>query len=220
MDTSTFILVMDFIGTIAFAVSGALLAIRRDMDLFGVNILAIVTATGGGLIRDLIIGTIPPVMFTSPIYVIISVITANITFLVVAFQKKIHREIPTGFKKIYENCLFWFDTLGLAAFTVDGVHAGINAGYENNLFLLIFLGTLTGVGGGLLRDIFSVQMPYIFVKHVYACASLLGALVMAILYIYTQIPLNMTILIGFGMTLAIRCMAAYFGWNLPRIREL
>ena len=160
---------MDLIGTIAFAVSGALVAARKNMDLFGVNSLAVITATGGGMIRDLVIGVIPPVMFRNPVYVFVSMITADVVFLFLYSE----REIPMSAKK-REHLLFWFDTLGLAAFTVDGVFAGTGAGYADRLFLISFLGVVTGVGGGALRDIFANQMPQIFVKHVYAMASVAG----------------------------------------------
>ena len=140
---------MDLLGTIAFAISGALVGVKRDMDIFGVNILAVITACGGGMTRDIVIGKEPPVMFVNPIYVLIAVITANIVFLYLYTN----RRLP-GSKKALNALLFWCDTLGLAAFTVDGVFAGINIGM-NRLFLCTFLGTVTGVGGGAIRDIFA-----------------------------------------------------------------
>ena len=116
-------ILMDITGTIAFAVSGALVAIHHKMDIFGVNILAVVTATGGGMIRDIIIGTLPPVMFRDSLYVLVAAIMANITFVYLYFHKKAASETVT---KFYEQLYFWFDTLGLAAFTADGVVAGYN----------------------------------------------------------------------------------------------
>ena len=89
--TPSFIFYMDIIGTIAFAISGVMVAVRKDMDAFGINILALVTATGGGVIRDLLIGEIPPVMFRNPLYFIISVLTANLAFLFLYFNKGISK---------------------------------------------------------------------------------------------------------------------------------
>lgn len=204
---------MDLIGTIAFAISGALVAARKNMDLFGVNILAVITATGGGMIRDLVIGVIPPVMFRNPVYVFVSMITADVVFLFLYSEQ----EIPMSAKK-REHLLFWFDTLGLAAFTVDGVFAGTGAGYADRLFLISFLGVVTGVGGGALRDIFANQMPQIFVKHVYAVASVAGALVTGLLYRLvggTHVPA----FFGAAAVIALRYAAMSRKWNLPRLNK-
>lgn len=205
--TFSFIFIMDILGTIAFAISGAMVAIRKEMDLFGVNILAITTAVGGGIIRDLLIG-----------HTLTAVITANIVFCVIWMNKKnASPSQESKFYNIYEKALFLCDTLGLAAFTVDGVNAGVQSEMSSNLFLVVFLGVITGVGGGVMRDVMAVQRPYIFVKHIYACASLLGALFAAILWK----PLGQTyaMMIGFAITMAIRFLAAYFELDLPRIRK-
>lgn len=210
--TLSFIFVMDILGTIAFAISGAIVAIEKRMDIFGVNILAITTATGGGVIRDLLIGRTPPVMFSNPLYVFIAIITANAVFCVLYFNRK---HIGKEFIPIYERILFWCDALGLAAFTVDGVDAGMQTPFAQNMFLLVFLGTVTGVGGGVIRDILALKMPYIFVKHIYACVSLVGALLAAVLWnVWGQ---NTAMLVGFITTLVIRALAAHYKWNLPRI---
>ncbi|MBR1892996.1 MAG: TRIC cation channel family protein, partial [Lachnospiraceae bacterium] len=91
LDSTSFIIIMDLIGTIAFAVSGAMVAVRKKMDIFGVNILAVVTATGGGVIRDLLIGRTPPMMFHNPFYVMLSAITANIVFVFIAVKHSHHK---------------------------------------------------------------------------------------------------------------------------------
>ena len=216
MDSSVFILIMDLIGTVAFAVSGAMVAIRKEMDIFGVNILAVVTATGGGVVRDLLIGHTPPAMFENPLYVLISAVVANIVFIFVMMKHSHNRVLPVKFVHLYEKALFWADALGLAAFTVDGVHAGQYVKSAHPVFLVVFLGVITGVGGGVLRDVFAAQMPYIFVKHVYAVASLTGALVMAVtcMRIGWETP---AIMIGFTTVLVLRVLAYHFQWNLPRI---
>ena len=211
---NSLVFVMDVIGTVAFAISGAMVAIRKRMDIFGVCILALATATGGGAIRDLLIGKNPPMMFRNPIYVLISIVTACIVFFFMYFQKKEQGNRVAAF---YEKVLFLCDSLGLAAFTVDGVHAGmLFAGYKN-LFLVVFLGVITGVGGGVLRDIFAQEMPMIFVKQVYACASILGGIVTGVLW--DSLGQNNAMMAGFIVTLLIRIFAAYFRWDLPKINN-
>ena len=212
--TVSFILIMDIIGTIAFAFSGAMIAIRKGMDIFGVTILAITTAVGGGMIRDVLIGHVPPEMFRNPLYTIIAVVTANISFWFLYFKKK---SVPKNWVNLYEKMLFLFDTLGLASFTINGVNAGMKTDMADNLFLVGFLGVLTGVGGGLIRDMMASRRPYIFVKHVYACASVIGALTTALLWDY--VGENIAMITGFLSVILIRIFAAYFEWNLPRIYD-
>lgn len=206
-----FIYIMDLIGTIAFAISGAMLAVKKDMDLFGIMILALTTATGGGFIRDLTIGNIPPAVFLNPVYIILSFATALVVFFVIRYVRKGDRLL--GLIRVYEKLLLVTDSLGLAAFTVDGVYAGRTV-TKTNAFLMIFLGVITGVGGGILRDLFAAQKPYIFVRHVYALASVAGAVVTAVLPAWIGWPKS--IVLGFVTVLLIRYLAAHFRWNLPR----
>lgn len=209
----SFTAVMYIIGTIAFAVSGAIVAIENEMDIFGVNILAITTATGGGLIRDLLLGRIPPMIFVNPNYVYISVLVANLVILLFRLQKRMKKQ----YLLIYEWTLLICDTLGLAAFTADTVNTVMNTEYKDNLFEVVFLAVLTAVGGGLLRDIMANKLPYIFVKHIYACASLIGALLTGILWQYLGGTVSM--IIGFLSVIIVRLLAAVFNWNLPKIKN-
>lgn len=204
--------VFDIAGTIAFAISGSYVGIRRDMDIFGIMVLAVTTACGGGMIRDLVMGRIPPVMFMHPMFVLIAVITAAIVFIV-AKRKRI---FPRNMVSIYDHVMFWFDTFGLAAFTVDGVMAGINKGYSDHAFMMIFLGLITGVGGGLLRDVLAGQVPYIFVKHVYAVASIAGAACMTILYRMTG-RWQLSMIVGAAVVVVLRFLASHFEWDLPKV---
>ncbi len=208
-------MIMDIVGTVAFAVSGAMAGIRKKMDIFGVNILALLTATGGGIIRDVIMGSIPPTAFKNPFFVIIAAIAANFTFVFVWWQHKNHKNVSEKTRAIYDKVFFWFDTLGLAAFTADGVHTGLLGPHAGNAFLVIFLGVVTGVGGGVLRDVLSLEMPYIFVKHIYACASIIGAAVVYIVYIVMG-SAEAAMLAGFFFVCVIRFCAAHYGWNLPK----
>ena len=203
----------DLIGTIAFSISGAFVAIRKGMDIFGVNVLAVTTACGGGLMRDLIIGSIPPQMFRNPFFVVVAVIVANVVFLLMY----LHRHMPRKAHQIYDQMLFWFDTLGLAAFMVDGVMAGIALGYGDNAFLICFLGFITAVGGGALRDVLAGQMPDIFRKHIYAVAAIAGAVLMVL--IMRLFDSQRTAMIsGFLLVLVLRKLAAHFLWNLPKVK--
>lgn len=203
----------DLIGTIAFAISGAFVGIRKGMDIFGVNVLAVTTACGGGLMRDLIIGSIPPQMFRNPFFVMVAIVVANVVFLLMY----LHRHMPRKVAPLYDKLLFWFDSLGLAAFTVDGVMAGIAMGYEDNEFLICFLGFMTAVGGGALRDVLAGQTPDIFRKHVYAVAAIAGAVLMvALLRLFGSEQIAM--LGGFLLVLVLRFLAAHFRWNLPKVK--
>lgn len=203
----------DLIGTIAFAISGAFVGIRKGMDIFGVNVLAVTTACGGGLMRDLIIGSIPPQMFRNPFFVMVAIVVANVVFLLMY----LHRHMPRKVAPLYDKLLFWFDSLGLAAFTVDGVMAGIAMGYGDNEFLICFLGFMTAVGGGALRDVLAGQTPDIFRKHVYAVAAIAGAVLMvALLRLFGSEQIAM--LGGFLLVPVLRFLAAHFRWNLPKVK--
>lgn len=210
----TIIFIMEIIGVIAFSASGAMVGIKKNMDLFGIAVLGTATSVGGGIIRDLILGITPPKVFSDPVYVIIALIAACVLFIIMALFKK-HK--PDNIKSVYEISMLVMDSIGLAIFTVLGVKTGIQMGYANQEFLLIFVGTITGVGGGLLRDVMADIPPAIFVKHVYASASIAGAAVCAALNHY--ISLEKSMIIAFLVILFIRFMAAHFRWNLPRINK-
>ena len=209
---SPIMIIIENVGLIAFAISGAVVAAKKDMDLFGINLMALVTATGGGLIRDIIIDRIPPVMFVNPSLTIITLITANIAFVIMYLKKP----MPKGITPVYDKLLFWLDTLGLAAFTVDGAFAGIYSDYSDNLFLVAFLGVITGIGGGLIRDVFADKIPYVLVKHVYAIACIAGAAVTVLLWKFTGSEL-ISSLCGFSTIVLLRFLAMHFEWNLPTV---
>ena len=206
------IYIMEMLGSVAFASSGAMLGIERKMDLFGVNVLGVTTAVGGGMIRDLILGITPPVMFQDASYALAAVATSTILF----FIAYIRQQLFSGSLAVwYDRIMLICDTIGLGIFTVVGSSAAIDAGYGDNRFLIVFVGVLTGVGGGMIRDMMAGTMPYIFVKHVYAVASIAGGIVFIVLYPYTGRIVGM--MIGAGVVCSIRFLAAYYRWNLPRI---
>lgn len=212
-NTDTIIFIMELTGTIAFASSGALTAFKQDMDIFGVNVLAIITAVGGGVIRDIIIGHTPPVMFQKPVYAVVAMITCNLLFLIFYWNRRL---LENKFIVTYEKLMLILDAVGLGIFTVTGISTGMNSAYNTNFFLLLFLGVITGVGGGVMRDILAAQKPYILVKHVYACASLLGAAICIFLWPAGDIA---AMWCGAAAVLVIRVLAMVFRWNLPRLKK-
>ena len=199
MDLQTLIvLIIELIGTIAFSISGAMVGIRRKMDIFGVLVLGVVTAVGGGMMRDVILGKTP---------------SALAPFLLLSINKRL---LHSKYQALYAGLMFLMDSVGLGIFTAVGVSTGWTAGYHDNMFFLSFLGVLTGVGGGLLRDVMAGVPPYIFVKHVYACASIAGAICCVLAYRNLgQIP---ALVIGTVVVLVIRIGAAHYRWNLPCVK--
>ena len=153
---------MELVGTIAFAASGAMVGIHCRMDVFGVCVLGVITAVGGGMTRDIILGNVPGAL-TNPVYVAAAVVTALVLFAVLYFKVNV---LQGRIGIVYDKVMLVMDSTGLGIFTAAGVITGINAGYIGDIFLLTVLGTLTGVGGGLLRDVMAGQPPYIFVKHI------------------------------------------------------
>ena len=205
---------MELLGTVAFAASGAMTGIRKKMDILGVSVLGIVTAVGGGAIRDLVLGIAPPRVFLNPGYALVAAITAWIIFFLVYIKRDF---LDSNFKVIYDKIIWTMDTLGLAIFTVSGVYAGIREGYAGKLFFLVFLGTVTGVGGGVLRDVLAGEPPCIFVKYVYASASILGSVICVYTYRFWGVVGSMVV--SSMVILAVRYFAIHYHWNLPKAND-
>jgi len=201
---------LELVGTVAFSVSGAMTGLRKNMDLFGVAILGLTTAVGGGMIRDLILGNTPPVMFRDPVYAMVALCTAVIVFLP-AVQRLLDR-----IHGLYDVLMLWMDSLGLGIFTVVGIQTAYTALEQPGVFLLLFVGVITGVGGGLLRDLFAGDTPYIFVKHFYACASLIGAAVCVVLW--GLLGQTAAVVLGASAVVILRLLAVRFRWSLPRVK--
>lgn len=208
-----FIFILELIGTVAFVSSGAMIAIEKKMDIFGVNVLGATTAVGGGIMRDIILGLTPPGAFSHPVYVLVAALTSTILF-VIAYAK------PTAFESrvktdYYDKLMFWCDTAGLGIFTVVGIQAAVRAVGGENVFFFVFIGTLTGVGGGVLRDIMAGETPYILVKHIYACAAIAGGIVCVVGR--TAFGEAYGTILGLAATVLLRFLAAHFRWNLMRV---
>ncbi len=206
----TFVFILEMIGTVAFAVSGAMVALKKHMDIFGVAILGIVTAVGGGALRDIVLGITPPTMFEKPVYALVATLVSVVVFIPAI------RRMLTRNHRVYDLVMRVMDALGLGIFTVMGIDRAQSVG-EYNLFLLIFVGVITGVGGGLMRDIMAGNTPYIFVKHIYACASIAGALACALLW--KPLGAMTAMFTGAILVVVIRLLAAHFKWSLPHAGE-
>ena len=203
---------IDMIGTVAFAIYGAMKAIRKEMEKKGGIIMGIIKAVGGGIIRDIILGTLPPQAFQEPVFALSGVLVSAFIFAIFYFHVKGYRQISGLW---FQQALMLADTLGLGVFTVVGVRAAFDNGMGINYFLPVFLGTITGVGGGLLRDIMAGDRPYIFVKHVYASASIVGAVVCV--FCWNRIGEEAAMLIGVASVVVLRLLAIRYRWNLPKI---
>ena len=203
--------VLELIGAAAFAVSGAMVAIEKKADIFGVLFLAVTTVLGGGVIRDVLIGRIPPVMFVSYWYLLISVVAALAVFIDAYLRSekyKLHLDKLDAVNNV-------FDAIGLAVFTVSGMNAAMPV--SDNVILVLFVGMCTGVGGGMLRDVMTNTMPKVLRKRVYAVASLIGG---GLYYVMHVLDINQLLSVGCGMLVifALRLFATIYKWNLPSVK--
>lgn len=210
MNPDLFVFILELVSVTAFAISGALVALKNKMDLFGTITMGVVTAVGGGVMRDILLGRIPPTMFIRPIYALVAVITSAV-FVIPAVRKFLAKNYS-----VYNKLLFFLDTLGLGIFTVVGISIAFEEFPEGSMFLAAFVGVVTGVGGGVMRDVFSGTIPSIFVKHIYALASIAGALVSVMLWDFCGKYCSM--LIGMAVIILIRVLSAHFRWNV-RVRD-
>ena len=207
-----FMKLIEIVGTVAFAVSGALVAIGADLDLFGVVFVSCITAFGGGILRDLLLGIHPPVMFMNHHLCILAIAVALTVFIIAYFKRK---KFQT-FRVRVESVNNIFDAFGLAAFTVTGAEMAYAHGFGDYGLLVVAIGMITAVGGGIFRDIIINTTPYVFKKHVYALASILGS----ILY-YACRKANFAevwaITGSVLLVVTIRLLATGYRWSLPKI---
>ena len=203
--------VLELIGAAAFAISGAMAAIKRKADIFGVVFLGVITALGGGVIRDVLIGQLPPKMFISYAYLLASLLVSLIVF----FDAYIRREKYFANKDKLSEINNIFDAAGLAVFTISGMNTAM--GVSGNVILILTLGVITGVGGGMLRDMMTNTMPKVLRKRVYAVASLIGG---ALYYVLHLIGVNDILSAVFGMVtiFVLRVLATAYKWNLPSVK--
>ena len=194
---------LDLIGTFVFAISGAMLGVRRGMDLFGVLVLAFVTAVFGGILRDLLIGAVPPAAVESWYYLALAVTAGLLTFWC-------HERLA----RLQQPVLF-FDAAGLGIFAVAGTQKALD--YGLNWPMAAVLGMISGIGGGMVRDVLAAQTPVVLRSDIYAVAALAGGLVV-LAGAYLGLPSAFVALAGAALCVFLRIMAIYRGWKLPRVR--
>lgn len=213
MDYQTMDIIFEFVGTVSFAFSGAMVGIRKGLDLLGVVVLGIVTALGGGCLRDLILGNIPPQMFRDSYLAVYAVISSLILFLI--FYIKIDF-LNSSWMRLIERIMLFFDAVGLGAFTITGINTALSMGYDSK-FLLIFVGMVTGVGGGVIRDVLASNIPVIFREEIYGIASLVGA-VIYIAFLSAENK-NALMIVIFLVIVLTRLWSVRHNVNLPRIKK-
>jgi len=191
---------LDILGTIAFAISGALSAMNRRLDLFGIFIIAFVTAVGGGTLRDILIGATPVswMQNTLSIYLI-----GSVTGLSIIFRNKLD---------YLKKSLFLFDTIGLGIFTITGIETGIRTNLDP--IISVALGTMTGCFGGVIRDILCNEIPVILRKEIYATASIVGGACFMILY-SCNISINIIYICTTLLIIVIRLLVIKYQVSLP-----
>jgi len=200
-----FIYILDLFGTMAFAVTGAFKAIEHKADIVGIIILATITGVAGGTIRDVILGKDLPNSLIDPSYVIITVVSAIVIFLLHSKMKK------------HWNVFLKFDAIGLGVFTVIGATFAYNM-FGMNFLVIVLSGMLTAIGGGILRDVFVSQTPIVFVKELYASASFLGAATFYLVILLTN-DVYVGTISGLLLATGLRMVAMKYNWNLPKVKN-
>ncbi|MBO5135706.1 MAG: trimeric intracellular cation channel family protein [Bacteroidaceae bacterium] len=198
----TFVQVLDFIGTLAFAISGIRLASAKQFDLFGAYVVGVTTAIGGGTLRDLMLG-LSPFWMTNPFYLVCSAIAL---LWVMIFRKMLVRQ---------NNTWFLFDTIGLALFTVTGIEKTITVGFP--FWTAIIMGTITGAGGGVFRDVFINEVPLIFRKEIYALACVIGGIAYFICYKIGLDGIASGLICG-AVVMLMRILAVKYKLHLPILK--
>lgn len=215
---NTVLFVAELIGIIAFAVSGAMLAAEKNLDIFGIIVLGVVTAFGGGVIRDLLLGITPPAMFTNFHCFWAATLSAVLVFFIYRHLHRHQGDYHFPIHIDYRGLVNFFDAIGLGVFSLTGTQVAINCGHGDNPLLAITLGVITGIGGGIIRDVLNDEVPGVLRKQVYALAAILGAAAYYIMITADVSPIPAVVL-GFSVTFAIRMAATYFRWHLPRPKD-
>lgn len=199
----TSFVVIEFVGTMAFAISGIRLASAKRFDLFGALIVGMATAIGGGTLRDLMLG-VTPFWLTNSIYIICCAI--SLVWVMVFGKKLIHQK----------NTLFIFDTIGLALFNVIGIEKTLQMGFP--FWTAIVMGSVTGAAGGVIRDILINEVPLIFRKEIYAVACIMGGVVYITCYALFGLSAELNALFSSITVIVIRVLAVKFHWHLPVLK--
>lgn len=194
---------LDLLGTFVFAITGATAGVRNDFDLFGVLVLAFVTAVSGGILRDVLIGAVPPAALADGHYLVVAIAAGLLTF---CFHRVVRR---------LERAVQLFDAAGLALFAVVGTNKALAYGLAWPMAAV--LGMLSGIGGGMLRDVLSAQVPVVLRAELYAVAALAGALLVAL---GSRLPMHQAVftVMGAALCFVLRLLGIHRGWRLPVAR--
>jgi uncharacterized membrane protein YeiH len=195
--------ILDLVGTFVFAISGAVAAVNRRLDIFGILVLSFVAGNFGGITRDVLIGAVPPAALTDGLYLLVSVMAGLITFFWYA-----------GVDRLRSPVLL-FDAAGLSLFAVAGAQKAIEFGL--NPVMAALLGMLTGIGGGMMRDVLLAEVPQVLRSDLYAVAALAGAAIVVI-GDWLGLSYGVSALAGAALCFGIRFMAIRYGWHLPAAR--
>jgi uncharacterized membrane protein YeiH len=195
------IYILDLIGTAAFAASGAWVGVRKHMDLFGVLVLGTVTAVGGGTLRDLLLGDIPPFSMKDEHYIYIAIAVSVAVF---ANRNRF---------KAFEKPLLYFDAIGLGTFVVIGSTKAID--FQLGPLGAVLMGVMTGTAGGVIRDLLANQVPLILRREIYASACIAGGMFLVLLE-QLGTPRPAAALLAAGTVIGVRLLAIHYDWSLPR----
>lgn len=201
------LLVLDLAGTFVFALSGAAAGIRARLDLFGVLVLSFAAASAGGMIRDLLIGSVPPAAISDWRYLAASLIAGSIMFVLYPVSERLRNLV---------SHMLIFDAAGLALFAVVGTQKAL--GYQLNPIMAALLGVLTGIGGGILRDVLISEVPTVLRAELYAVAALAGAAIV-VSGSMLNVPPTVSAIAGASVCFGLRFVAIRRGWRLPVARS-
>jgi uncharacterized membrane protein YeiH len=201
----TFYTILELSGIFAFAVSGAAAAKIRGLDIFGIFVIAFTVACGGGIIRDLCIGAIPPAGLTNWTYLVVSLVAALLTIRLYPLVERMNHPV------------LFFDAMGLALFAITGTQKTLAFGF--NAQAAILLGITTAVGGGVLRDVLLNRVPVIFEKEIYASVALLGAVLVVAGNYIQWLSADMMTILALILCFSVRLLAMKKKWNLPVYKE-
>jgi len=211
---ATVFFALEMVGVAAFAVSGVMVAIACELDVLGAVVLGAITAVGGGALRDVLLGILPPTLFVDPRYALVAVGVSLVTFFIAYFMGG---KFLAKLEKLsaFINVL---DAIGLGIFVIVGVDAAMKMGHGDNWVLALFVGTVTGVGGGIMRDQLAGRVPMVLKKRIYVVAAIVGAVVYYVM-VRQDVLRVVALIVSSSLVIAIRLLAAHYKWNLPRIQQ-
>lgn len=210
-----FLIAIQYVGAISFAISATIYAVHKRTDIIGALFLSILTCFGGGFIRDMVIGRIPPNLLVNKEYIYLALVCA--LTCVVCYCLGFIAPIGTFMRKHQHSVIIELtDALGLASFVVLGIESAVEFG-KTGFVLLVFAGCITGAGGGILRDICSAQIPAVFRKHIYLIPVIIASCFLVLTR--EKMPEIVSVIITILIIIVIRMLAFKFKWNLPIPKE-